>query len=367
MEVYKILQNYFQQLPIELQLIWVLSGFLGVIAFVFIVYLKVLRNSLRNKEALRSKYLDNCEGELLSFLFEEESKEVLSKRQNEFITKVKNKSNDKFRRKIIIDTLLKLKNEVSGEIETAIQNIYLQADLKFYAYQQLKSKNWYTIASGIKELTQFKVEEAYSEIKKLVNYPKKEVQKEVQLYLVSLFHFKGLEFLSTLKSELSEWDQIELLEELKYLDNQDIPDITPWLKSTNDSVVLFSLKLVKIYNKYEDVPTLIQLLNHKNQKIRLQVINVLTYLQVLDAKTILKNNFKNYSDEEQVAIFKSLENIYEPTDEKFILQNVNSTNFEIQFLALKMLKAGNEEKFKEILNVEKDLKEKIILNFVQNN
>jgi hypothetical protein len=31
------------------------------------------------------------------------------------------------------------------------------------------------------------------------------------------------------------------------------------------------------------------------------------------------------------------------------------------------LKAGNEEKFKEILNVEKDLKEKIILNFVQNN
>lgn len=367
MEVYKILQNYFQQLPIELQLVWVLSAVLGIVALIFIAYLKILRNSLRNKEALKLKYLNNCEGLLLSFLFEEDSKDKLSEKQNEFINTVKNKSNDSFRREVILETLLKLKNEVSGEIESAIQEVYLKSNLKDYAYLKLKSKKWYIIANGIKELTQFKVKEAYPEIKKLIKHPTKEVRKKVQLYLVSLFHFKGLEFLSTLKTELSEWDQIELLEELKYLDNQEIPEITGWLNSKNNSVVMFALKLVKIYNKYEDVNTLIQLLNHKTKKIRLQVIEVLTHLQVLDAKDILKSNFKNYSKEEQIAIFKLLDNIYEPTDEKFILENCNNNNFEIQFLALKMLKSLNEEKFIKILNTKRNLKQHPILNFVQNN
>jgi len=354
-------------LPIEIQLVWVFSGFLSIATLAFIIYLKILRNSLHNKEVLKLKYLNNCEGLLLSFLFEEENKDKLSEKQNEFINTIKNKSKNNFRREIIIKTLLKLKNEISGEIEIAIQNIYLQSILKSFAYHQLKSKNWYTIAKGIKELTQFKVKEAYPEIKKLINHPKKEVQKEVQLYLVSLYHFKGLEFLSTLKSELSEWDQIELLEELKYLDNQEISEITKWLTSKNDSVVMFALKLAKIYNKYEDVDTLIQLLNHKTKTIRLQVISVLTHLQVLDAKEILKANFNNSTEEEQIAILKMLENIYDSSDENFILKAVESTNFEIQFSALKMLKLIDEKAFYKLINKNMILENSAMFNFVQNN
>ena len=53
---------------------------------------------------------------------------------------IENEINNNFKRKIIVETLLKLKNEVSGEIETAIQDIYLKSNLKEHAYKQLKSK-----------------------------------------------------------------------------------------------------------------------------------------------------------------------------------------------------------------------------------
>jgi len=367
LETFKILQNYFQQLPIELKLVWVLSAVLTVLAIIFTVYLKFLRNTLREKDVLSVKYQHKYESELLSYLFEESDEGELSNSQNEFIKTIQSKCDNKFKRKIIVETLLKLKNEVSGEIEIAIQNLYLKSNLKEHAYQQLKSKNWCIVANGIKELAQFKVKEAYPEVKKLIKYPKKEVRKEVELYLVSLFHFEGLDFLNNLKINLSEWDQIELLEELKNFDNQEIPDITLWLNSKNDSVVSFSLKLAKIYNKYETVETLLELLNHKNQKIRIQVIDVLTHLQVLDAKEILKNNFKKSSEEEQIAIFKMLENIYEPNDEAFIVENSTHKNFEIQYLALKILKSINEKTFNKLASESNYYNNNVVLKFVQNN
>jgi hypothetical protein len=367
LEFYKILQNYFQQLPIELKLVWVLSFALAVIVLFFIFYLKILRNILRNEEFLKVKLQNKYEELLLAYLFEETEKNQLNENQNKFIKFIQSEINNNFKRKIIVETLLKLKNEISGEIEDAIQNLYLQSNLKAYAYRQLKSKKWYVVAAGIKELTQFKVKEAYSEIKKLLKFPKKEVKKEVELYLVSLFYFEGLEFLNNLKIDLSEWDQIELLEELKYFDNQEIPDVTPWLKSNNDSVVLFSLKLVKIYNKYDCVKTLIQLLKHKNKNIRLETIAVLTHLQVLDAKEILKHSFKNQSVEEQIATLKMFENIYEPNDEEFIFKNCTNNNFEIQYLALKILKEINLKTFNNLLKNNNKNNNKLILNFFQNN
>lgn len=367
METFKIIQNYFQQLPIELKIVWILSGILAFFVVISIIYLKILRNLLRREDVLKVKLEHKYEGLLLSYLFEESENNKLNKQQNEFIKTIQSKIGDNFKRNIIVQTLLKLKNEVSGEIEIAIQNLYLKSNLKEHAYQQLKSKKWHIVASGIKELTQFKVKEAYPEIKKLIKYPKKEVRKEVELYLVSLFYFEGLEFLNDLKINLSEWDQIELLEELQKMDNQEIPDIKVWLNSKNDSVVSFSLKLAKIYNKYDCVETLIILLNHKSKKIRLEVLKVLTHLQVSDAKEILKSSLKKRSLEEQIAFFKMLESVFEPNDEEFIIKNSTNNNFEIQYSALKILKELNENAFNNLIKTNNKFNNNAIFKFVQSN
>ena len=44
---------------------------------------------------------------------------------------------------------------------------------------------------------------------------------------------------------------------LQKFDNQEIPNITPWLQSENNSVVQFALKLAKIYNQFDVINELL--------------------------------------------------------------------------------------------------------------
>jgi hypothetical protein len=48
----------------------------------------------------------------------------------------------------------------------------------------------------------FEVKEVQHLVKEHLNHPKSEVRSEMQLYLVNLFHFKGLDFLNEIKPNI---------------------------------------------------------------------------------------------------------------------------------------------------------------------
>lgn len=353
MENFQYLIDYFENSPTVIQVVWVMSAVFIIAIIILTIYLKILRNRLRKNEKKVAEYQKEYETDLITYLYADNEEEI-SAEQQIIIDKLRNNASDKFKRRIIVSTLLRLRNEISGEMADAIQKLYFQSGLIGYALSRLKSKKWYVVAKGIRELTQLHVKEVHDQIKTLVNHPKKEIRKEVQLYLVTLFNFEGLKFLDVLQTQLSEWDQIQLLEVLQRFDEQEIPDINPWLKSTNDSVVAFALKLAKIYNQFEVKDTLIALLSHPQKKIRVDAIHVLSHLQVVEAKHILKNNFDKLSQEEQIEFFKLLENLCEPGDEPFLLAHTTHQNFEIKFSALKILKTFAFEKFKNLKDFSMD-------------
>lgn len=359
--------EYFKQYPPLIQLVWVISGVFLIIIIILISYLKLLRSHLRKNEKIVTKYEKEYELNLITYLYSGNEGEDISSEEQSIINKLKNCATNKFKRKIIVSILLKLKNEISGEMAESIQKLYFEAGLIEYTLVKLKSRKWHIIASGIRELTQFEVKEVHGEIAKYINHPKKEVRKEVQLYLVNLFRFKGLGFLNNLTTPLSEWDQIQLLEELQRFENQEIPDITPWLQSQNESVVFFALKLAKIYNQFEVKDVLVDLLSHKSKNVRVQVISILGHLQVLESKEVLKSNFNGYSQEEQIAFFEMLENIFDSNDESFLWEHIYNKNFEIKLSALKILKILNIDKFRTIEVPPADPGYAKIVKFVENN
>tara|TARA_R110001583_G_scaffold173582_2_gene327666 strand:+ start:20554 stop:21657 length:1104 start_codon:yes stop_codon:yes gene_type:complete len=367
MNDFQFLIDYFNGEPFIIQLVWVAIFVLFLIVIILIIYLKLLRNHLRENERIVLKYSKKNELLLITFLYAEVEDGGISSEQEIVINKLKRGIKNTFKREIIISTLLKLKNEISGEMAESIQNLYFQINLKSYALVKLKNKKWYIIAKGIRELTLFQVKEAHDEVLKHIDHPKKEVRKEVQLYLVNLFNFEGLIFLNQLKTQLSEWDQIQLLEELQKFENQEIPDITSWLKSTNDSVVIFALKLAKIYNKFEMKDVLIDLIKHKSEKVRLELIPVLSYLQVDDAKGVLKHTFNESSKYEKIEFFKLLENLADDNDELFIIEHIHHENFEIKFSALKTLKNINNNKFNNLEIKPSDIAYSKIVKFLKNN
>lgn len=328
-----------------IQLIWGLSGVFFIIIILLTIYLKYLRNHLRVNEKIEGKYQENYESCLVTYLYAGNDDEAFSSEQQLIINELKECVADPFKRKIIVSTLLKLRNEISGEMGESIDKLFIKLGLLRYSLVKLRNKKWDVIAIGIKELTQFKIRGVHKIIMNNINHPKREVRKEMQIYLVYLYAFKGLEFLNILKTSLSEWDQIQLLEVLQLNNDTQIADIRPWLKSSNDSVVIFTLKLAKVYNQFEVKEQLIELLNHESEDVRINVISALNHLNVIEAKNILKNNFNERSDEEQIAFLKMMENVYENGDKPFLLEHIHHKNSEIKLIVSEILKNINFEEF----------------------
>lgn len=330
---------------------WWLSGLLLLIILFTIFYVKTLRNQLRVKGDIEAKYQEDYEVCLVTYLYAGNEEETFSSEQLLIISELKESVADPFKRKIIISTLLKLRNEISGEMAESIDKLYVKLGLLRYSLAKLRNKKWDVIANGIRELTQFKIKAVHQIVMNNINHPTKEVRKEMQLYLVHLYAFKGLDFLNVLETPLSEWDQIQLLEILQLNNDTQIIDIKPWLKSSNDSVVNFTLKLAKVYNQFEAKEELINLLNHGSEEVRINTISALSHLNVLEAKNILKDSFNERSLEEQIAFLKMMENVYEYGDKVFLQEQMQHENFEIKSMAMEIMKNINFEKY-ELYEVE---------------
>ena len=367
MKSYQYIIDYFENSPTIIQVVWTMSGVFLIGVVILTIYLKYLRSRLRKDEKKVAEYKREYESDHITYLYAGNDEEEISAEQQIIIDKLRSCASDEFKRSIIVSKLLRLRNDISGEMADAIQKLYFQSGLIAYALKRLKSKKWYVVAKGIREFTQLRVKEVNDEIVVFVNHPKREIRKEVQLYLVTLFHFDGLKFLDILQTQLSEWDQIQLLEVLQRFDEQEIPDINPWLKSKNNSVVAFALKLAKIYNQFEVKDALIELLSHQQKNIRVDAIHVLSHLHAVEAKDILKNNFDNLSEDEQIEFFKMLENVFESSDESFLLAHTTHQNFEIKLLALKIIKILAIEKFVNLKNFSTDDDYVKIYEFLENN
>lgn len=334
-----------------IQLTWGFSGLFFVFITTLTIYLRYLRNYLRVNEKTEAKYQEEYELHLVTYLYAGNYDEAFSLEQLSIINELKECVADDFKRKIIISTLLKLRNEISGEMGEAIDKLFVKLGLLRYSLVKLRDKKWDVIAIGIRELTQFKIKAVHKIIMNNINHPTKEVRKEMQLYLVHLYAFKGLEFLNILETSLSEWDQIQLLEILQLNNDTPMADIKPWLKSSNDSVVNFALKLAKVYNQFEAKEELIELLNHKSEEVRINTISALVHLNLLEAKTILKDSFNERSLEEQIVFLKMMENVYENSDKPFLLEHIHNKNFEIKLLIMDILKNINFDEY-ELYEVE---------------
>lgn len=342
------LQNiigYYNDFPFLIKLAWVMSVVLLVAIVVLTIVLKIIRASLRKKNEEKAVFKKTYEASLIEYLYSGTEDGELSEAQKSIIEDLKTSVPIREKRKVIVSILFNLLNEVSGEMSESIKTLYFETGLYGYAKARLKSKKWHIIAKGIGELTRFKIHEAHDEVEQFIQHKRMEVRKETQIYMVNMFRFKGLSFLDTLEAPLSEWAQVQLLETLQRFDDQQICDIKPWLKSENNTVVMFALKLAKIYNQFEVKDTLMELLSHSKKRIRVYAIEVLTSLYGIEAKEMLKANFKGLSLKEQISFFGLLEKLVVPDDEPFIEKHLFHENFEIQLLALKIMKSINLDKY----------------------
>lgn len=334
-------------------IIWTLVVLLFVVIIMLVVYLKILRKNIRVKDRKSKEYTINIEQMLIEYLYLQEGS-VITLSQKKIINKFKKGLLFKNKRRIITTVFIKLSDEISGTMINNMHELYEEIGLLKFAFKKLRSRKWNVIALGIRDLRQFKIKRAEKHILPFVNHSRREVRSEAQLYFLELFEFDGLNFLDTLKVPLSDWDQIQLLGEIKKFDNHKINDVSRWLLSENDYVIVFMLHLVRSFNLLETKDLLLDLLNHKNEDVRLRTIQVLTHFEIEDAKEILTNKYEELTKKEKISFFKLLKATAKPEDSMFIVNFVKDANFEIKWLSLQILKNINKQLYDNLEKTSED-------------
>lgn len=187
-------------------------------------------------------------------------------------------------KQVLADLIIDLKKNFSGESAKQFIHLYQALNLSNYSLKKLEVRQWDIQAKGIRELTEMDPDHYDTQLAITgLRYAKnRTVAQEAQIACVRL-EKSSLSFLNGLQQPLTEWQQISLHHSLLKTDRKSLPDFTRWLTSSNESVVLFSLKMIADFEQKYAEPQVVQCLQHVLISIREEAIRTLIKLHTKEA------------------------------------------------------------------------------------
>lgn len=250
---------------------------------------------------------------------------------------------DPYFRRLITGELLAAMDNMSGTAASNIKRVFYQLKLNTRAAKMLENHYWHIQAAGIQQAGIMGMNEFKDKISRFINDDRRLLRVEAQNTMLQLSGFDGLRFLDNASYPISEWQQIRILEELSQLPPENFTGIEKWLKSTNDTVVIFALKLAKVYFRIELYEEVCACLTHKNNEVRRQAILACAELQTPDTARQLTVRFRSENEKNQLLIIKMLAQTGTEAEIAFLSSLLFSGNIEIVIASAYALAALGEK------------------------
>ncbi len=250
-------------------------------------YFKRKRNRLKN----------NYHEIIADYLFKESNENI--------VPSILFKQGSRFRKNILIDVMLDLFNSLEGDIANKLRALYLNLRLERVSILKTKSRKWNMKVRGFQELSSIDAENAGKYIKRYLNSYNNELRSEAYIAFVRLNKDNPFGFLNLVDSYFTVWEQLKVHAiAVKY--NVTIPDFGPWLKSKNDTVILFALRMIIIYKQQETANEIKTCLKHHNPQVRELAYTAIGELNLLDLQTDLLDSYSKETFKNRVTILNSL-------------------------------------------------------------
>ena len=182
-------------------------------------------------------------------------------------------------------------------------------------------------------------------IYKLTNHKNELVRMEAQSAVINFSGFEGLRFLDIISYPLLPWQQLKLLDQLSKIPAESFTGIENWLGSGNDSVVMFALRLVMIYHRFELHDTVAKCLNHPAPAIRKCTVETLMHIYTEDTAALILNNYDTEDKAYRLAVLDALREMGTPENlVSFLIKEFGKEDNEIKMAAARaLLEAENGE------------------------
>ncbi len=334
----KFAQEFYDTSPTVLKIILFFGWIFTIVSIGFIAFLLLRRIyvSWKTRKAAELRFeiekLVNAimQGKIKSFAFEGETNKLIKSYTNHTFLKHEH-------RNILLTELISIYKTMSGKAAQNLRDIYLNHDLPQYSLNKLKSWRWYIKAKGIQELADMDYTDANEEIKKYSNHAQALLRTESQTALVKLANFDALRFLDNTTYPISEWQQLKFLHILSNKEISSLPDFSIWLKSTNDTVVIFALKLIRHFITMKDSGDVEVALTHRSLKVRIQAVETIGTLHDEKALGLIKAQFYRDAKEFKVQVLKCFMGIFKAKDFSFLEVQLLSFDYDISLAAAKAI------------------------------
>lgn len=268
---------------------------------ILLVVILFHRNKLQNLDKLKQELKEKYQTKLMDYLFDEENSQTI-------INKINEVAADSFKRVILADEMKDLMVNLSGDAAEKMRDLYYKLNLDVDSEMKVFSSKWHIKVKGFRELAFMNIKRVNHEIIRCLQHRNPIVRMEAQLALVRLNDEDRFSFLDHIKRPFTLWEQINV-QEMIVAHNLEIPDFSRWLNSPNRTVILFALRMIKVFDQKTSWERIIPLLEYPDQEIRGMAIYVLGRLKIKEALPHFKHQYKNETYENCLAILQAIRNM----------------------------------------------------------
>jgi HEAT repeat protein len=226
--------------------------------------------------------------------------------------------NDKFLREIIREEIIHLHENFTGETAERLEEIYMRLNFHFDSIKKLKSKKWYVVAKGMRELALMNIRQALSDVQVFLNDKNEILRMESRIAIMKLSDSDPLDFLTHETAPLTGWDTANIYSMLSKMPENMIPDFSKWLSSTNTDVVLFCIQMIGSFRQQESVNKLLVLLKSDDERIRMAVVKALRFLNVAAGEQPIVDIYSKENLSVRTEILRTLEVVGTPFSIPFL-------------------------------------------------
>ena len=250
----------------------------------------------------------------------------------------------------LVKKIIAAKRNMSGQHGENLCHLYIQLGLDKKALRLLESRKWHMRAYAIQQIGTMGLKAHLTKIYRYTNNKNDLVRIEAQIAVLNLFGFEGLRFLDVISYQITEWQQIRLLKELSAVPQAELTGIDKWLNSGNPSVVIFALKLVRNYHRYELYEHIVSCLDHGDAAVRRQAISTLTEIYTENTSEKLLSKFEEETYKNQIAIMNAIAVIGDVQNVSTLLGYLEAEQHEMKFAVARAIVNGSANGLEYLIN-----------------
>lgn len=234
-------------------------------------------------------------------------------------------------RRLLVQRIVYYRRVLTGSTAQLLRKLYIELNLQHKAERQITSYMPREIVKGLNELYQMNMPVDKDFLLSLTSHHNRNVMEMARCACVKLLK-KPFCFLKDVKEPILPWEKLELLRLVSLRDDITVPAFSHWISSRyHPSVVSFCIRAVALFQQFDAIPLLKEVLTTDDIQLKGEAINALGRLMAEEVEQELVNMYDKEPEEIKLEIIKAIGRIGSGRCLQFLERELlQSNDFEVQ-------------------------------------